>query len=615
MQQSRNLNREPESENRWLQRVAEVKNGVRLRRLMFGVMVFVFCAFANKAMGQTWDIGNPGYNSNVKATLSGGTLTISGNGNMVDFWHSTEGEAPWWFPETDTRRNTITNAIRTVVFQSGSSITNIGERAFKDCKNLETIIIPSSVTKINGQAFFNCTSLQKLEIPNAVTAIAGEAFRGSGLNNLTIANGSSTLEFTDSRDNSGKYYNDWFTGCPISTLHLGRNYTYAGYTPPFSGMPYLQTLTIGSTVTGIGIEAFKDCGGLKNVTLDDGTTTLSIHSYSLDGYSTNAFNKCPISNLHIGRNLNESYRYDAPFGGKTTLTTLTIGKEVAEIGDNAFSGCTGLKSVTIGSNVTKIGSNAFASCGFTNIIIPDKVQSIEFNAFLECGELAEIIIPKSVTSIAYRAFKNCRKLRNITLEDGTTTLFIRAYTLDGYSDNAFNNCPINNLYMGRNLAESYQYEAPFGGKTTLTTLTIGKEVTTIGGSAFSGCTGLTQIHSQNPTPPIIGNGYYKCFDGVNKTTCKLNVPVGSENRYKEAFEWKEFFGISAIIPINADDIIIQSRSNGIAIETKEQMFVSIYNLSGRKVYESVIAGNTEIRLDKGMYIVKINNSSAKIIIP
>jgi hypothetical protein len=51
------------------------------------------------------------------------------------------------------------------------------------------------------------------------------------------------------------------------------------------------------------------------------------------------------------------------------------------------------------------------------------------------------------------------------------------------------------------------------------------------------------------------------------------------------------------------------------IETKEQTDVSIYNLTGQKVYQSVITGNTEIRLNKGIYIVRMNNESTKIIVP
>ena len=104
----------------------------------------------------TWAIGDPGYSSNVMAKLCDNTLTISGNGNMCDFWHSAEGEAPWWFNIAQR------DAIHNIVIENG--VLNIGERAFKDCINLKSITIPCSVTKINDQAFYNCCNLADIHI-------------------------------------------------------------------------------------------------------------------------------------------------------------------------------------------------------------------------------------------------------------------------------------------------------------------------------------------------------------------------------------------------------------------------------------------------------------------
>jgi hypothetical protein len=106
-------------------------------------------------------------------------------------------------------------------------------------------------------------------------------------------------------------------------------------------------------------------------------------------------------------------------------------------------------------------------------------------------------------------------------------------------------------------------------------------------------------------------------------TCKLYVPAGSVDKYKVENEWKKFFdnnnifveGMTTINPINKEKIAILPYPNGIAIKTKEPVSVSIYHTSGQKVYESVVAGDTEIGLDKGIYIVKVNNESTKVIVP
>jgi hypothetical protein len=170
----------------------------------------------------------------------------------------------------------------------------------------------------------------------------------------------------------------------------------------------------------------------------------------------------------------------------------------------------------------------------------------------------------------------------------------------------------------------------------LTSIIIGYGVTSIADSSFYNCNKLTEIHSKNPTPPIVPpyvKPSYKDKDGythgavyyyygitdVNKTTCKLYVPKGSLAAYKSANGWKDFTNIieetvTGINTINKDNITIQSISNGIAIKTKEQMPVSVYNLSGQKVYQSVINGNVEIPLHKGVYIVSVNNESQKVIV-
>jgi len=260
-------------------------------------ILFLFClfVFANTAMGQTWNIGHnsvPGgnYLSTVTATLSGNTLTIRGNGNMADFWntgtnqYNAGGEAPWWFPENDYRRHTITNAIHTVVFQNGSTVTNIGNRAFKDLSRLREITIPNSVTIIGRQAFFNCINLSEIKIPNSVTEIEGEAFLNcSSLRTVRIEDGTTQLNFTSfiyRGDGFVSLNHDWFKSCPIQTLYLGRDYTYPlTLGAPFREISTLQTLTIGDTVTSIGGRTFYGCIGLVSVTIGSNVTQIGQEAF------------------------------------------------------------------------------------------------------------------------------------------------------------------------------------------------------------------------------------------------------------------------------------------------------------------------------------------------
>ena len=59
-----------------------------------------------------------------------------------------------------------------------SSVTNIGERAFRGCSGLTSIEIPNSVTSIGERAFSNCSGLTSVTIPKSVISIGINAFSG-----------------------------------------------------------------------------------------------------------------------------------------------------------------------------------------------------------------------------------------------------------------------------------------------------------------------------------------------------------------------------------------------------------------------------------------------------
>ena len=66
----------------------------------------------------------------------------------------------------------------TVSFESVTyTVSEIGYRAFQNCRGLNSVILPATITKIGGEAFDGCVGLHSFIIPKSVNVIKQSAFR------------------------------------------------------------------------------------------------------------------------------------------------------------------------------------------------------------------------------------------------------------------------------------------------------------------------------------------------------------------------------------------------------------------------------------------------------
>jgi len=120
------------------------------------LLMALVCLFTVHSYGQTWQIGYPNA-ADITATLSNGTLTVSGTGAMQDWGWGGNGEMPpWW----DTKKESVTS----VIINNG--ITTIGFYAFIDCLNLVSVNIGKDVNYIRSCAFWDCRSLSEIRCNN-----------------------------------------------------------------------------------------------------------------------------------------------------------------------------------------------------------------------------------------------------------------------------------------------------------------------------------------------------------------------------------------------------------------------------------------------------------------
>ena len=105
------------------------------------------------------------------------------------------------------------------------------------------------------------------------------------------------------------------------------------------------------------------------------------------------------------------------------------------------------------------------------------------------------------------------------------------------------------------------------GCHNLSEIIIPATVTEIGNHAFAGCTTVWQITSEAVLPPTI---YPETFKDIDRSISVI-IPAGSEDAYRQAPYWQEFF-------------IEQTTDNAPALVNKVLRNDRIYILRNGKIY-------------------------------
>ena len=193
------------------------------------------------------------------------------------------------------------------------------------------------------------------------------------------------------------------------------------------GFAQLIQVTIGSSITTIGNNAFFNSALLTSITIPDSVT--SIGDIAFDGCTSLAtVTFSPTSTLATIGN--------QAFLVCSALTSITIPDSVTSIGTSAFEGCTAMTSITFSptSTLATIGNSAFVSCiQLATVTIPNSVASIGVQAFQLCSALTSVTIGSSVSSIGDLAFANCTALTSITIPGSVSSIGLQAFQSSGLS--------------------------------------------------------------------------------------------------------------------------------------------------------------------------------------
>jgi len=208
-----------------------------------------------------------------------------------------------------------------------------------------------------------------------------------------------------------------------------------------------------------------------------------------------------------------------------------------------------ITSFSLGDKVEIIPDGLCNGMSIKSITIPNSVTDIEWAAFRNCTGLTSVTIPHSVTSIGDMVFYGCTGLTSIVVESGNTIY-------DSRNDcNAIIETSTNTLMQGCKTTTILNSVTSIGGSafsgcTGLTSITIPNSVTSIGGSAFSGCTGLTSITIPNSVTSIGDYAFNSCT-GLTSITIPNSVTSIGENAFYSCTAIAEITCYATTVPETA----------------------------------------------------------------
>ena len=348
------------------------------------------------------------------------------------------------------------------------------------------------------------------------------------------------------------------------------------------------------------------------------------------------------------------------------LRRIILPESIQEIGDFAFSRME-IKQINIPKSLRKFGRSSFSNCHWlsTNpLVIPEGVTSIPPQCFINCQCFKELVLPSTLNTIKELAFYNTR-VEKVNFPEGLEHIKTAAFygcdlieailpgTLKEVSDGTFSMCPkLKEIKIAEGITK-----IPFDFVSycqSLEKVNIPKSVTVIEDDAFSTCSldsivfpatieyigkgafkdlkNLKKIYSMSPMPPVC---YYdpmvnfgdESFGGSTPSDIPVYVPIGSGEKYREAFGWNYFtniietdkFPTGIVSPKMSNNELckVYGKGNELVIEIpnllSSPIHYSIYSIDGTMIEQGNLIKSYTLRMPaKGVYIIRVGNTTHKI---
>ncbi|SDB02789.1 leucine-rich repeat protein [Eubacterium oxidoreducens] len=425
-------------------------------------------------------------------------------------------------------------------------LTSIGEAAFSST-GLVSLTIPDSVTYVGPSLVVSSSSLESVHIGANLEDLETPFAADYSLKTITVSEDNQNLTVGE----DGVLYSADYTrliGVPYLQAEIVENNSFTLLSSvttieaqAFYNMTNLQHVLYENdcSLTTIKSQAFY-LSGLVEVVLPDSVKKIGNHTFAncfsvtkVDLNHTETLGKYAFSNILVqpdfGDFLKEIGEYafasDTSYYQKA-MTDVTLPDTVETIGDAAFINLQSITNVSLGSKVKEIGVNVFTGNNYISTITVDEdnkyfraADNVLYSAdnsrlllYAPAKTTATYTAPEGVTTIDPFAFRNATKMKKAIFGEGLTTINISAF--NGCSSLAEVEFPKELTTIG-----AFAFMS-----TAITSLTLEGDIATIEDNALSFMTSLEHLVIKSGNDTVVGNTYYNSAktmyfgDGVKSIT-------------------------------------------------------------------------------------------------
>lgn len=419
----------------------------------------------------------------------------------------------------------------------GVKVTAVNEFAFQGNEVLASITFPAGMKKIGYGAFISCTKLAKADFSACTDELEID---GSAFQNDTAL---SSIAFPEKLIKITEYA---FYGCSnlTSVSFKSANVDLSIGSYAFATDAKLASVTFPGSLTDLGNNAFDYCDNLTAVDFSACTklTTVGGSAFANSGLKGVDFSACTklttigdyafyqnkaLTSIKFPESLTElgqyAFAYCSALEGadfsKTSVKTiregtfdesgiksLKLSDSTTDIEYNAFMSCTALTSLELGKGLRTIGWQSFSYSGITSLKLPDSVEAIGSDAFGNCTSLTSVEWPDNENFTTVQGFEYCEAL---PVEEFNEAVALPSVTTIGES--AFSGCSFKSVTIPANIRVIG--DGAFYGMPNMTSLAILPGTASIGVHAFKKCTGLAgkTVVLPETVEEVKGGAFADCF--------------------------------------------------------------------------------------------------------